>query len=51
MAGTAICRSTDFGAHFGDGCDSGAAQDQTGPVSDREWLNQPPGDPKTLYDT
>lgn len=51
VAGTAICRSTDFGAHFGDGCDSGSAQDQTGPVSDREWLNQPPGDPKTLYDT
>jgi hypothetical protein len=51
VAGTAICRSHDFGKTFEDGCDSGTAQDQTGPVSDREWLSQPPGDPKTLYDT
>src|SRR3954454_154315 len=51
VAATAICRSKDHGATFDNGCDSGQASDQSGPVSDREWLNVDPRDSKTLFNT
>ena len=50
-AANAICRSTDFGKTFTDGCDEseGNATNQTGPESDRPWLAGDPRNPKTLY--
>jgi hypothetical protein len=51
VAATAVCRSKDHGKTFDNGCESGQASDQSGPVSDREWLNVDPRDPKTLFNT
>ena len=50
-AANAICRSTDFGKTFTDGCaeDDGDATNQTGPESDRPWMADDPRNPKTLY--
>ena len=44
-----MCRSTDFGKTFGDGCESGQAQDQAGAEEDRQWLAHDPNDAKTVY--
>lgn len=49
IAANAICRSKDFGATFGDNCDTGLASNQAGPESDREWLTASPTDANVLY--
>ena len=49
IAANAICRSHDYGATFGDGCETGLASDQAGPESDREWLTASPVSPQVLY--
>src|SRR4051812_12484232 len=49
VASSAVCRSTDFGKTFGDGCETGAAQDQAGAEEDRQWLAHDPKDANTVY--
>src|SRR3954453_12217233 len=49
VASSAVCRSTDFGKTFGDGCEEGAAQDQAGAEEDRQWLAHDPNDANTVY--
>lgn len=49
VASSAVCRSTDFGKTFGDGCETGAAQDQAGAEEDRQWLAHDPNDANTTY--
>ena len=49
IASSAVCRSTDFGKTFGDGCESGQAQDQAGAEEDRQWLARDPKDAKVVY--
>src|SRR3954454_7492170 len=49
VASSAVCRSTDFGKTFGDGCETGAAQDQAGAEEDRQWLVPDPKDRNTRY--
>src|SRR4051794_19522701 len=49
IASSAVCRSTDFGKTFGDGCESGAAQDQAGAEEDRQWITHDPSDANTVY--
>jgi hypothetical protein len=49
VASSAVCRSTDFGKTFGDGCETGAAQDQAGAEEDRQWLAHDPSDANTVY--
>jgi hypothetical protein len=49
VASSAVCRSTDFGKTFGDGCETGQAQDQAGAEEDREWLTHDPNDAATSY--
>src|SRR3954449_1849998 len=49
VASSAVCRSTDFGKTFGDGCETGAAQDQAGAEEDRQWLPHDPNDANTVY--
>src|SRR4051795_15669 len=49
VASSAVCRSTDFGKTFGDGCETGAAQDQAGAEEDRQWLAHDPNDANTVY--
>src|SRR3954454_20408297 len=44
LASSAVCRSTDFGKTFGDGCETGQAQDQAGAEEDRQWLAHDPND-------
>jgi hypothetical protein len=49
VASSAVCRSIDFGKTFGDGCETGAAQDQAGAEEDRQWLAHDPNDANTVY--
>src|SRR3954451_19240128 len=49
VASSAVCRSSDFGKTFGDGCETGAAQDQAGAEEDRQWLAHDPKDANTVY--
>jgi hypothetical protein len=49
IASSAVCRSTDFGKTFGDGCETGQAQDQAGAEEDRQWLAHDPNDASTSY--
>jgi hypothetical protein len=49
VASSAVCRSTDFGKTFGDGCETGQAQDQAGAEEDRQWLAHDPNDAKVVY--
>jgi hypothetical protein len=49
VASSAVCRSTDFGATFGDGCETGQASDQAGAEEDRQWLAHDPKDAKIVY--
>jgi hypothetical protein len=49
VASSAVCRSTDYGKTFGDGCETGAAQDQAGAEEDRQWLAHDPNDANTVY--
>jgi hypothetical protein len=49
VASSAVCRSTDFGKTFGDGCETGQAQDQAGAEEDRQWLAHDPKDANTVY--
>jgi hypothetical protein len=49
VASSAVCRSTDFGKTFGDGCETGQAQDQAGAEEDRQWLAHDPNDANTVY--
>src|SRR5436190_8031541 len=49
VASSAVCRSTDFGKTFGDGCEEGTAQDQAGAEEDRQWLAHDPNDANTVY--
>src|SRR3954454_3849522 len=49
LASSAVCRSTDFGKTFGDGCEEGAAQDQAGAEEDRQWITHDPNDANTTY--
>src|SRR3954452_4054465 len=49
VASSAVCPSTDFGKTFGDGCETGAAQDQAGAEEDRQWLAHDPNDANTVY--
>jgi hypothetical protein len=49
VASSAVCRSTDFGKTFGDGCETGAAQDQAGAEEDRQWIVHDPNDANTTY--
>ena len=49
VASSAVCRSTDFGKTFGDGCETGQAQDQAGAEEDRQWLAHDPNDADTVY--
>src|SRR6476646_1035738 len=49
VASSAVCRSTDFGKTFGDGCETGNAQDQAGAEEDRQWLAHDPNDANTVY--
>src|SRR4051794_15019428 len=49
IASSAVCRSTDFGKTFGDGCETGQAQDQAGAEEDRQWLAHDPKDANTVY--
>jgi hypothetical protein len=49
IASSAVCRSTDFGKTFGDGCESGAAEDQAGAEEDRQWITHDPGDAAVSY--
>src|SRR3954471_7125116 len=48
-ASSAVCRSTDFGKTFADGCETGAAEDQAGAEEDRQWLAHDPNDKDTSY--
>lgn len=49
LASSAVCRSTDFGKTFGDGCETGAAQDQAGAEEDRQWISHDPTNANTTY--
>src|SRR5436190_4648298 len=49
IASSAVCRSTDFGKTFGDGCETGAAQDQAGAEEDRQWISHDPKDAAISY--
>src|SRR5204863_4082846 len=49
VASSAVCRSADFGKTFGDGCETGQAQDQAGAEEDRQWLAHDPNDANTVY--
>jgi hypothetical protein len=49
VASSAVCRSTDFGKTFGDGCETGQAQDQAGAEEDRQWLAHDPNDANVVY--
>src|SRR6476646_7817507 len=49
VASSAVCRSTDFGKTFGDGCETGQAQDQAGAEEDRQWISHDPTDANTTY--
>jgi hypothetical protein len=49
VASSAVCRSTDFGKSFGDGCETGAAENQAGAEEDRQWLAHDPNDANTVY--
>jgi hypothetical protein len=49
LASSAVCRSTDFGKTFGDGCETGQAQDQAGAEEDRQWLAHDPKDASIVY--
>src|SRR3954464_5677432 len=49
VASSAVCRSTDFGKTFGDGCEEGTAQNQAGAEEDRQWLAHDPKDANTVY--
>src|SRR4051812_35547992 len=49
LASSAVCRSTDFGKTFGDGCEEGTAQDQAGAEEDRQWLAHDPKDASIVY--
>jgi hypothetical protein len=49
IASSAVCRSTDFGKTFGDGCETGAAQDQAGAEEDRQWISHDPKDAAVSY--
>ena len=49
VASSAVCRSTDFGKTFGDGCETGAASNQAGAEEDRQWLAHDPNDANTSY--
>jgi hypothetical protein len=49
VASSAVCRSTDFGKTFGDGCEEGTAQNQAGAEEDRQWLAHDPNDANTVY--
>src|SRR3954452_4995801 len=49
VASSAVCRSTDFGKTFGDGCETGAAQDQAGAEEDRQWLAHHPNAPEPRF--
>jgi hypothetical protein len=51
LIANALCRSTDHGAHFDAGCDTGIASDQEGFDSDREWVTPVPGHPQDVYFT
>src|SRR3954452_2663593 len=49
VASSSVCRSTDFGKTFGDGCETGAAQDQAGAEEDRQWLAHHPNAPEPRF--
>src|SRR3954454_11431541 len=49
VARSAVCPSTHFGKTCGDGCESGAAQNQAGAEEDRQWLAHDPNDANTVY--
>lgn len=49
VAANAICRSHDFGVTFDGNCDTGTANNQQGPESDRQWINHDPRDANLLY--
>ena len=49
VASSAVCRSTDFGKTFADGCETGQAQDQAGAEEDRQWITHDPNDANTTY--
>src|SRR3954466_8297015 len=49
VATSAVCRSTDFGKTFGDGCETGRAENQAGAEEDRQWLAHDPNDANTVY--
>lgn len=49
IASSAVCRSTDFGKTFGDGCETGQAQNQAGAEEDRQWITHDPNDANTSY--
>jgi hypothetical protein len=51
LAANAICRSHDFGATFDGNCETGTANNQQGPESDRQWLNHDPHNANLLYFT
>jgi hypothetical protein len=49
VASSAVCRSKDFGKTFGDGCETGQAQNQAGAEEDRQWLSHDPSDKNLVY--
>src|SRR4051794_39295498 len=49
VASSAVCRSTDFGKTFGDGCETGQAENQAGAEEDRQWLAHDPNDKNVVY--
>ncbi len=49
IASSAVCRSTDFGKTFSDGCETGTAEDQAGAEEDRQWITHDPNDANTTY--
>ena len=51
VVANAICRSHDFGATFDGNCQTGTANNQQGPESDRQWLSHDPHNANILYFT
>src|SRR3954452_15101504 len=49
VASSAVCRSTDFGKTFADGCETGEAEDQAGAEEDRQWITHDPNNKDTTY--
>ncbi len=49
VAGNALCRSSDRGETFDNGCETGIATNQTGFESDREWVSPSPTDKNLVY--